>query len=112
MTPEERAEAILKKNVTGWLVLDMIRDRLIGLGCKCGPDAHESTPPMMYPEWINCCLIKRIEQEREACAKVALHDALIEIPRGMCGSEGAGWKEGAEKTRWAIAAAIRARSTQ
>lgn len=53
--------------------LDMIRDRLIGLGCKCGPDAHEATPPMMYPEWINCCLIKRIEDEREACAKAAEH---------------------------------------
>lgn len=45
--------------------LNMIRDELIRLGCRCGSDAHKCTPPMMYPEWINCVMIHHMETMQE-----------------------------------------------
>lgn len=65
----------------GWEreVLSMVRDRLIALGCchdaPGGQSAHESTPPMMYPEWISCVVAKR---DREAAA---FREALEKIAR-------------------------------
>lgn len=51
--------------------LEMIREALRQIGCKCGPDAHKSTPPMMYPEWIACVVSSAVDAERERCAKIA-----------------------------------------
>lgn len=34
-------------------ILGWVADRLTAHGCEHGND-HSGTPPMMYPEWINC----------------------------------------------------------
>jgi hypothetical protein len=51
--------------------LEMIREALQAIGCKCGPDAHKATPPMMYPEWIGCAVHSAVLAERERCANLA-----------------------------------------
>ena len=53
----------------GWQgeCLEMIRDRLTEHGCCHGHDGGKATPPMMYPEWINCVVANA---QREASAKM------------------------------------------
>ena len=49
--------------------LDMIAKTLESFGCCHGHDG-KSSPPMMYSEWIACCIRHHILAERERCAKV------------------------------------------
>ena len=37
-------------------ILAEIAGTLKELGCDCGPDAHLSTPPMFYREWMLCVM--------------------------------------------------------
>lgn len=61
--------------------LAMIRDALVKLGCEHGPDSHNSTPPMMYPEWIACVIRHRIKSEAgellDLCKKMTEHLELV-----------------------------------
>ena len=43
--------------------LNMVAERLEALGCAC-KDQHvrAETPPMMYPEWIDCVISARIAE--------------------------------------------------
>lgn len=57
--------------------LNMIFDTLKALVCKCGPKAHEATPPMMYPEWIVCVVksaCEKAEAERDRLKAEFAHD--------------------------------------
>jgi len=52
--------------------LHMIGELLGTMECKHGLGAHkDSTPAMMYPEWIICCTRKALEKQRERDAMVA-----------------------------------------
>ena len=46
--------------------LHMIRDRLMNIGCKHGPDTHKSTPPMNYDDWISCVVLSYATKENAA----------------------------------------------
>ena len=48
----------------------MVRDTLIGLGCKCGEDSHKATPPMNYPEWIHCVVKSRVDEYKSVLDKL------------------------------------------
>lgn len=52
-------------------VLSMVREALIAIGCRHGPDTHKNTPPMMYPEWVGCAVHSAVMKERERCAGIA-----------------------------------------
>lgn len=71
---ERERDAAKEDAECSWGCLAMIRDRLQAIGCKCGPDAHEATPPMMYDDWIACVVQSKTEElrrERDA-AKASL----------------------------------------
>jgi len=60
-----------KFNADNWQnCSEMVRDTLIGLGCKCGAESHEATPPMMYPEWIHCVVRSRVEEYKAILDKL------------------------------------------
>jgi hypothetical protein len=65
----EKAEAEVKRlrddNMGAYGCLRMIADTLTGIGCSHGPETHNATPPMMYPEWIMCCLKHHTKRLRE-----------------------------------------------
>jgi hypothetical protein len=44
-------------DTSDWECLMMVRDELLQHECLHGKD-HDDTPPMMYPEWIRCCIAK------------------------------------------------------
>jgi len=57
--------------------LHMIGELLGTMECKHGLGAHkDSTPAMMYPEWIVCCVRKALEKQRERDADAAKFYAL------------------------------------
>jgi len=51
--------------------LGMVADALQQIGCSHGPDTRASTPPMMYPEWIQCCLCHHTQRFRDAIGRMA-----------------------------------------
>lgn len=46
-------------------ILAMIAERLEAIGCDHG-HSRESTPPMMYPEWITCAVASHIGDVTDA----------------------------------------------
>jgi len=60
------------ENEMSWGVIEEIRDLLTAQTCLHGEGKHsgESTPPMMFPEWIACVIQAAIAQ--------AKRDALME----------------------------------
>jgi hypothetical protein len=63
--------------------LNMIAERLEALGCQHEGSSHESTPPMMYDDWIRCCVAKREKEIARLTAQVEAgklcHDWLAEL---------------------------------
>jgi len=49
---------------------EMVRETLIGLGCKCGAESHKATPPMLYPEWIHCVVKSRVDEYKSILDKL------------------------------------------
>ena len=60
-------------------IMAEIAGTLASLGCPCGPDAHKSTPPMFFPEWIKCVMSGR--ESRLSLALAALREARTYIDR-------------------------------
>jgi hypothetical protein len=58
---EEKKAAEMDRDMANGCIA-MIGDFLRAVGCRCGPDAHEKTPPMMYPEWIGCVISSQVEK--------------------------------------------------
>lgn len=46
-------------------IFRIIRDTLEAVGCLHGKRCGESTPPMMYNDWIRCAIAKREQQIRK-----------------------------------------------
>lgn len=57
-------------------ILAEIGETLRALGCGCGPEAHRTTPPMMYPEWIKCVVAHRERTVVEALGPLVVVDAV------------------------------------
>jgi hypothetical protein len=75
MTEQQIAEA--NAEMAGEIINEIGR-LLQKLGCMCGKDSLESTPPMMYPEWIACAIKKR---EAEAARRAAAWQPVGTAPR-------------------------------
>ena len=67
MCSQLRGELAQAKDSDGmsWECLEMIKEALMAFGCKCGPETHKATPPMMYPEWIGCVVKTHEQKARE-----------------------------------------------
>lgn len=59
-------------------ILSMIAEALKALGCCHGHDHDKSTPPMMYPEWIGCVVVKRNKEIKALQDEVAKLTAIIQ----------------------------------
>lgn len=57
--------------------LIMVMNALKAFGCECGPDSHEATPPMMYPEWIACVLRSHTKKSEAALAAAETSIAIL-----------------------------------
>jgi hypothetical protein len=83
---KERAKQLKSDLEMAGGCLNMVRDRLIAVGCCCKEPDHGATPPMMYDDWISCAVAKReLELARlrafVASLKAKAQQSIIILPR-------------------------------
>jgi hypothetical protein len=83
-TAEGEVKRLQESNEGAYGCLKMVADTLTAIGCSHGPETRESTPPMMYPEWIMCCLRYQTKRLREAF-NAAVRKPMGVVPTGYEG---------------------------
>ncbi len=69
LAENERLKERLENEEGAREILGMVADRLSAHGCEHG-HAHKDTPPMFYPEWINC-VVDHAKEKAKSEARLA-----------------------------------------